>query len=660
MPHLPLAGRLPALFLLLASLPALAQTGGVESARAGRADSLGEVTVTAAREALLTREAPARVEVLDREDVAASGAHTLADLVEARSGIFVKRYGPGGLASASLRGTSASQTLVLLDGHRIADPQLGQLDLSLLPAVLFERAEILHGPGSALYGTDGVGGVVNLQTGGVGTEARLETRAGAWDARGGSLLGRTETTARGVRIGALAVADLEAFDGDYSYFDSTRFDNEAGRLGVWTAREGTDERRTALFARASAHAERVRSSAGVWYGDAERGLFSPAGGAGSRQWDRSLRAWTDHEVRLGAARLFVGGLAQRSSLTWAGGPTAPSDSGRTRVLSASVRVERPVAVRLPARGLWTLAAGVQGGVASAEHPMLRDDARERSGAVFASAVGDYGRVLFFPALRLDAVRTGGEGGAETLAALSPALGLNVRAVGALRLKASARRAFRAPTFNDRFWGEVGDPALRPERAWTLDGGAVLPLRLGAATAEVEATAFTSAVRDQIVWRPGAGGAWRPGNVGRVRSAGWEGSLRAAAPLGLGAALGLDLVVTRTAARDQTNPESTSYGQPLLYVPERQAKMAVTVGGAALALDLEAVHTGRRFTASDGSASLSPVTIAAVGLRSRLWSGRGGVGLAVRLENATDHRYQIVRGYPMPPRHLSFRLTLTAR
>ena len=651
--------RLPALLLLLASLPALAQTPG--GAGSTPADSLGEVTVTATREALLTRESPARVEVLDREDVAASGAHTLADLVEARSGIFVKRYGPGGLASASLRGTSASQTLVLLDGHRIADPQLGQLDLSLLPAALFERAEILHGPGSALYGTDGVGGVVNLRTGGAGTEARLETRAGAWGARGGSLLGRTETTARGVRLGVLAVADLEAFDGDYSYFDSTRFDNEAGRLGVWTAREGTDERRAALFARAFAHADRVRSSAGVWYGDAERGLFSPAGGAGSRQWDRSLRAWTDHEVRWGAARLFVGALAQRSSLTWAGGPTAPPDSGRTRLLSASVRVERPVAVRLPARGLWTLAAGVQGGVASAEHPMLRDDARERSGAVFASAVGDYGRVLVFPALRLDAVRTGGEGGAETLAALSPGLGLNVRAVGALRLKASARRAFRAPTFNDRFWGDVGDPALRPERAWTLDGGAVLPLRLGTATAEVEATAFTSAVRDQIVWRPGAGGAWRPGNVGRVRSAGWEGSLRAAAPLGLGAALGLDLVLTRTAARDRTNPESTSYGQPLLYVPERQAKAAVTVGGAALALDLEAVHTGRRFTASDGSASLSPVTVAAAGLRTRLDLGRGGAaGLAVRLENATDRRYQIVRGYPMPPRHLSFRLTLTAR
>ena len=655
--------RRPALLLLLLAAPAaLAQTPG---GAAAPPDSLGEVTVTATREAVLTHEAPVRVGVLDREDVAASGAHTLADLVEARSAVFVRRYGPGGLASASLRGASASQTLVLLDGHRIADPQLGQLDLSLLPAVLFERAEVLHGPGSALYGTDGVGGVVNLRTGGAGTggsgtEARVETRAGAWGARGASVLGRARTTAGGLRLRALAVADVEAADGDYSFFDSTRFDNEAGRLGVWTAREGTDERRTALFTRVSAEGERTRSAAGVWYGDAERGLFSPAGGAGARQWDRSLRAWADHEVRLGAARLSVGGLAQRSSLAWAGSATAPPDTGRTRLLSASVRVERPVATTLPARGLWTFAAGVQGGAASAEHPMLRDGARERSGAAFVSAVGDYGRVLVFPALRVDAVRTGGEGGAETLAALSPSLGLNVRATGPLRLKASARRAFRAPTFNDRFWGEVGDPGLRPERAWALDGGAVLPLRLGAAAVEVEGTAFASAVRDQIVWRP-TGGAWRPGNVGRVRSAGWEGTARLAAPLGRGAALGLDLVLTRTAARDRTNPESTSYDRPLLYVPERQAKAAVTVGGAALALDLEAVHTGRRFTASDGSASLDPVTVAAAGLRTRLGLGRGGAaGLAVRLENATDRRYQVVRGYPMPPRHLSFRLTLSAR
>lgn len=642
--------RLRALFLLLAAASAHAQPADPDS-------TFDPVTVTAARVGVTPAEAPARVDVLDREAVAASGARTVADLVEARSGIFVRRYGPGGLASASLRGASASQTLVLLDGHRIADPQLGQLDLSLLPAVLFDRAEVLYGPGSSLYGTDGVGGVVNLRTDRKASGVTVEGRGGAWGARGASVLGAVGGQTRGVRLGARAVVDAEAAEGDYAYFDSTRFDNEAGRVGMWTAREGTDERRVSLFGQAWAEMERVRSAVGVWSADAERGLFSPTGTPGQRQWDRSLRAWTDHEVRLGGSRLVVGGLAQRSELVWTPRPEAVADSGTTRTLSVHARVERPISTRFPARGVWTLTAGAEAGVASAEHSSLDGDPHERSTAAFASAVADYGRLRLYPALRLDAVRTPGP---ETLAALSPALGLNVRAVGPLRLKASARRAFRAPTFNDRFWEDAGDPALRPETGWTVDGGAVLPLRLGAVAVDAEATAFGSAVRDQIVWKPGAGGVWRPENVGRVRTLGVETSASVRAPLGAGAAVRLDALATRTHARDRTNPEASSYDQPLLYVPDRQVKGALSVGWPTLTLDLEAVHTGRRFTTSDGSASLGPVTVAAAQVRTRLAVAEAAGTLAVRVENLADRRYEIVRGYPMPPRHLALRLTLSAQ
>ncbi|WP_243664067.1 TonB-dependent receptor, partial [Rhodothermus marinus] len=57
-------------------------------------------------------------------------------MLEARTGLFVKRYGSGGLATLSLRGSGATQTLLLIDGHRVADPQSGLIDLTLLPTVL--------------------------------------------------------------------------------------------------------------------------------------------------------------------------------------------------------------------------------------------------------------------------------------------------------------------------------------------------------------------------------------------------------------------------------------------------------------------------------------------------------------------------------------------
>ena len=649
--------RLRALLLLA---PLAAVLTAAASAQPADPDSveLGEVTVTATRVETAPAEAPVRVQALGREAAEAAGARTVADLVEARTGAFVRRYGPGGLATASLRGASASQTLVLLDGHRIADPQLGQLDLSLLPTLLVDRAEVVYGPGAALHGTDGVGGVLNLRTDAARPGHAIEARAGAWGEAGVGVRLAAEGRPRpGLRLGATGAADLALYAGDYAFFDSTRFDNAAGRLGLWVRREDADEERATLFGRAWAETGRLQSAAGVWLSDAERGLFVPGAGAGQRQWDRSLRAWTGHTLRLGPWRVEAGGLAQRGLLAWTPRPTADPDSGVTRSVSGYLRLSRAVAFGADVGA--TVTAGVEGGATSAEHPSLRDDARERQSAAFASAAVAWGRLGLYPALRLDRVRTVGDE-AHALWALSPALGLNVRAAGPLRLKASARRAFRAPTFNDRFWGTVGDPALRPETAWTVDAGAALPLRLGRLRLDAEATAFASAVRDQIVWRPGAGGAWRPENVGRVRARGVEGSAEVKAPLPAGATLRAAALATWTDARDRTAPGASSYDQPLLYVPNRQLKGSLSVGWRALALDLGAVHTGRRVTASDGSASLGPVTVWDAGVRVRAVRPSGEAAVALRVENLTSLRYQIVRGYPMPPRHLSLRLTLTAR
>lgn len=669
--------RTPSFLLALAAIsaawPAAAQSqAGVRQPQAGTGqphpDSSGAarevvspgVTVTATRVATAPADAPARVDVLDRRDAEAAGAHSLADLLEARTGLFVKRYGPGGLASASLRGTTASQTLVLLDGHRLADPQLGQLDLSLLPAVLFERAEVLYGPGSALYGTDGVGGVVHLRTGEGAPGLTAEFRGGAFGERGASVVARGAHTFRaGRRLGLLAVADAQAYQGDFGFVDSTRFNNETGQMGLWVRREGTDERRASAFARAWLDAGALHLTAGAWGAAAERGLFTPSAGSGQRQWDRSRRVWASAERRAGAAVWHADAFVQDALLAWAGGPTVAPDSGVTRTMSASIRVERPLTG--PGRVAWQTTTGMQIGAGRARHPSLTAGAAERSAALFASAVVAYGRLRLYPAVRLDAVRTTGDTlGARTLTSLSPALGANVRLVGPLRIKASARRAFRAPTFNDRFWGGAGDPDLRPERAWTLDAGLMVAAGTPAAGVDAEVTRFGSAVRDQIVWRPGTDAVWRPGNVGRVRTDGWEASVGLRAPLALGATARLDAVATRTDARDRSDPASAIYDQPLLYVPDRQLKVALSLGGRRLAADGEVVHTGRRHTAADGSAWLAPTTVLAAGVRVGETRADGAIALAVRVENLTNLRYEVVRGYPMPPRHVSLRLSLTTR
>ena len=635
-------------------LALLLLTAAAAGAQPVRQDSLAEVTVTAARAAVETHRAPGRVTVIDRADLDAAGAATVADALEARSAVFVKRYGPGGLASLSLRGTGAAQTLVLLDGHRIADPQLGQLDLGLIPAGVVGSVEVAHGAASALHGTDGVGGVVHLRTPAAsGTSGRLDLRSGAWGERGGSFLVSDGTPALSVTA---ALAHDQA-DGDYLYTDSTRFDRETRTLGVTGPRTNADLRRTALFARLAYDAGEAKGAVGVLATDADRGLFAFSGAGGARQSDRAVRAWTDHTVTAAGWRIGLGGLGQVASLRYRNPAIRLDDTGRTAAGSARAQASRVVQV---GAALADVAVGAELRGGRAEHPSLAEDATETAQAVFASAVVEVGRLSAFPAVRLDRVATPAD---SALWALSPSLGLNVRPTRwpGLRVKASAGRAFRTPTFNDRFWQPGGDPNLRPERGWTADAGLSLRATAGLATFTGEASVFTSALEDQIVWRPGRfsdGFYWAPINVGQTRTRGAEVSAR----LRVGGArvfAEAGVLATVTDARDRTDPDASSFDQRLLYVPDRLARADAALGLGPLRLDAGLEHTGARATASDGSSALPPATVLDLGLAGTLRQRGVAATLAVRVENVLDARYALVQQYPMPPRHLRVRLTLTS-
>src|SRR5690606_34329959 len=224
---------------------------------------------------------------------------------------------------------------------------------------------------------------------------------------------------------------------------------------------------------------------------------------------------------------------------------------------------------------------------------------------FVHATADFGQLLLYPALRADVYpRTAG--GERTLAALSPRLGLNLQPVAAwpLRLKASAGAAFRAPTFNDRFWQPGGDPDLRPERGWTADLGA--HVRRGGASAEV--TLFVSRLRDQIVWQPTGNGFQAPENLARTRTLGVE-ATASHDGLRLGTAtLGAGLSYTLTHARDRSRPGSSAYGHQLRYVPRHQLKLHTDASRplgprTRIGLDLGGRLTGARPVRADGSLDL---------------------------------------------------------
>ncbi|MBX9766465.1 MAG: TonB-dependent receptor [Bdellovibrionales bacterium] len=143
------------------TIPAPAPTRRVEE----------RITVTGSQIRRIDVEGPSPVQTLTKKDLEKSGYNSVSDVLRDQT---VSSFGgvreqsgsnAAGVASVNLRGLGSTKTLVLLNGHRLpAEAVTGAVDLNLIPMAAVERIEILKDGASAIYGSDAIGGVVNIIT----------------------------------------------------------------------------------------------------------------------------------------------------------------------------------------------------------------------------------------------------------------------------------------------------------------------------------------------------------------------------------------------------------------------------------------------------------------------------------------------------------------
>lgn len=176
-----------------AAFPALAQTDAVAPDK-----RLAETVITATRTATRVDELVSDVVVVDRAAIEASTARTLSELLARNAGLQTTANGGQGKNSTLfIRGTESRHTILLIDGVRFGSATAGQPNYDNIPVDMIERVEVLKGPASALYGSEGVGGVVQVftrrgaagfspyATATVGSESHVTLAAGASGGEGG-------------------------------------------------------------------------------------------------------------------------------------------------------------------------------------------------------------------------------------------------------------------------------------------------------------------------------------------------------------------------------------------------------------------------------------------------------------------------------------------
>ncbi|MGE0115923.1 MAG: TonB-dependent receptor [Steroidobacteraceae bacterium] len=128
-------------------------------------DALEPVVVTASRVAQPISEVIGSVTVITREEIEQRQVQSLQDLLRGEAGIDIANSGGlGKTSSIYLRGANSSQTLILVDGVRLGSATLGITSIETIPVEQIERIEIVRGPRSSLYGSDAIGGVIQIFT----------------------------------------------------------------------------------------------------------------------------------------------------------------------------------------------------------------------------------------------------------------------------------------------------------------------------------------------------------------------------------------------------------------------------------------------------------------------------------------------------------------
>ncbi|MBV8284990.1 MAG: TonB-dependent receptor [Candidatus Eremiobacteraeota bacterium] len=470
--------------------------------------------------------------VVTAADIARNGYRTVADALASVPAVNVERYGPfGAFASVGIRGSSALQVLVLLDGLPVAGSQIENVNLEQFATAGVDRIEVVEGGGSTLYGSGSIGGVVNIiTTGAAPTTATLSTGsfgeqnyrlqtpyfsyARTYAANGYGLPGGlSRTNADGALTSGTLTYSHGAGANDFLFLADLNDANvgDPGPIGFTspTGRQNTTSRDVRL--RLQHRSPRATFTAAIGGSSQDFGYTcnSPVDTA-CPNWvtlPAPKRTPPPYEQALndGRAMLELNNVAgdDRSRLTYGidlSGGNDRIDGGTGSACPPSVGQ-----YGYGACGPLAFETSVTPNSYSQSAAYVQSQWFWSNGAaVYAGLRGERD---------LNSLATASGG------ALSPSIGGILPIAGGLQLKLNAATAFRAPTAEELFYppqGVYSNDQLVPER--TRVGDATFVERSGAA--EFSAGWFTTSGSNLIVDEDAAKSDFKPVNVGRASIAGW--------------------------------------------------------------------------------------------------------------------------------------------
>jgi vitamin B12 transporter len=589
---------------------------------------LPPIVVSATRTEQDPRSLGSAVTVVTAQELADSRVNTVLEALRQVPGVeVVQSGGPGHGTSVFIRGHNSAHTLIMLDGVRLNSNTAGGYDVANIPVNNIERLEIVRGAQGALYGSDAVGGVVNIVTkrGTKGLHGSVESAAGTGGYRsggvalnGGNEAGDFSVGYSGNRFNGTSVASKKTGNNENDEWINHAF---SGRFGLNFLEDG----------RADLTLNHSRDNADV---DGVNAFLKPADDLNAEQRRRNLSGkftvskpvvdWYTQTLSVGLARENIEGID-------------PDTAGNNFTINNETRTFSAKSDFMPFTG-DTVSVGYDFESQHGANPDSPLDQTLAIHSVFLQNHWTYEDIASVTAgIRHDNHETFGGYTTYRLAASA-----KVPDTG-LRFHGSLGTGFRAPTLNDLYWPNtgwsLGNPNLAPETSKSVDLGVEQSLWENRVIADV--TFFRSRVKNLIDWAatgPNWWDPWMPQNVANAEIQGIETSLilRPIRPLDL------KLAYTLTDARDAAT------GDELARRPRHCASASATYRvfkGASITLS--GTRVGERYDNKPNVDTLDSYVRFDLAATYDVTENLQFFG---RIENMFDENYEEAKGYGITGRY----------
>ncbi|MFH1387310.1 MAG: TonB-dependent receptor, partial [bacterium] len=557
-----------------------------------------EVVVTATRLPQLASKSPWNTSIISAEEL--KNFKTVGEVLRVLPGVDSQSFGSyGSLNSIRLRGSNASQVLILVDGKRINSPTLGMFDLGDLLADNIERIEVVKAPLSAVYGSDAIAGVVNIIS-----KDTKKSSTGLYISSGTNATNQYKVSLAGENY--LVVAD---------------------QLRSQGFRTNSDYLANSLYGKVNFNLPIAECLIDYNYYDAVKGVPgvptleavpTSASSPNDRQKDNnnfiSLCLKNDNSQ----VRVFQNNLDQKlDPYTWGATQTTTKQTG------IEWQQRRPF-------NYGELLYGLEAREDTGKSTMAGEHLVSNLAAFVQDEfkIGDQNS--FAVTVRGDKHSTAG-------ISINPRLGWACQATEDLIVRASAGTAFRAPTLNELYWNDgwmFGDTNLKPERSVAYEIGLEKKF---AENTTAKLNYYVSNITDMILWDwQSSTTETRAKNVGEVYSQGVEFELeRKLGDNGRGF-----INYTYQKAVDNKDFDPLAVGKTIRYTPQSKYNLGLILGESSLLVK----HVGQRYGDQYNTVSLPAYTIVDLRIAKKI----NLVDLEFKAENLFDAVYSEAVGTYFDP------------